>query len=93
MSVYILHVMICELIWNRSLGKVLFGLRVVSYDGSRVTAERTLLRNILRLVDMLFFAPLLLIFLTPMRQRVGDLAARTIVVYEADGDEDVEDTE
>ncbi|GIW75249.1 MAG: hypothetical protein KatS3mg104_0312 [Phycisphaerae bacterium] len=82
--VYLLHVTISEVIWGCSVGKFLFGLRVVSYDGSRAPTERILLRNLLRLVDMLFYAPLLLIFLTPMRQRVGDLAAKTIVIYETD---------
>lgn len=82
--VYLIHVSVSEIIWGRSAGKFLFGLRVVSYDGSHAPTERILLRNLLRLVDMLFYAPLLLIFLTPMRQRVGDLAAKTIVVYEPD---------
>ncbi len=84
LAVYLLHVTVSEAIWGRSFGKFLFGLRVLNYDGTRVSPERIILRNLLRLVDLLFYAPLLLVLLTPMGQRVGDLAARTIVVYEND---------
>lgn len=92
-AVYILHVGISELIWGKSMGKALFGLRVVMFDGTRAPADRIVLRNLLRVVDMFFFAPLLMIVLTPMRQRVGDLAAKTIVVYEADPEEEPDEVE
>jgi len=44
---------------------------------------RTLVtRNVLRVIDIgIFFIPLLLIPLFPLRQRVGDIAAGTLVVY------------
>jgi len=80
--VYLIHVTISEAITGRSFGKFLFGMRVVNYDGSKVRVDRILLRNVLRLVDLMFYAPLLLILLTPMRQRIGDLAAKTLVVME-----------
>ncbi len=91
LAIYLLHVTLAEAIWGRSIGKMLFGLRVLNYDGTRVSVERILLRNFLRLVDLLFYAPLLLIFLTPMRQRIGDLAAKTIVVQEREADEEATD--
>jgi uncharacterized RDD family membrane protein YckC len=37
------------------------------------------LRNLLRIVDVALF-PLLLIFMTPLRQRGGDIAGETMVV-------------
>lgn len=93
LGIYLLHVTLAEALWGRSFGKMLFGLRVLNYDGTRVSVDRILLRNFLRLVDLLFYAPLLLIFLTPMRQRIGDLAARTIVVQERQAPSEKPDSE
>ena len=58
-----------------------FGLRVVNLDGSRVRPRAAMLRNILRVVDLtLALFPLVMIFLSPLRQRIGDVAAGTLVV-------------
>jgi uncharacterized RDD family membrane protein YckC len=38
-----------------------------------------ILRNILRVLDLAII-PLVLVFLTPLRQRIGDLAAGTVVI-------------
>ncbi len=63
----------------------LLGLRVVGQDGRRVGIGRHLLRTVLWLIDGFpYFVPGGVAFLcalaTPDRQRVGDLAARTLVV-------------
>ncbi len=81
-GIYLVHVTISECLTGRSLGKFLFGMRVVNYDGSRPSVDRIVFRNLLRLVDLMFYAPLLLVLLTPMRQRIGDLAGKTLVVME-----------
>lgn len=71
------------LLRGQTLGKFLLGLRVVDSDGLRLTPSQVVLRNILRLVDML---PLLYgvggvaAALSPRRQRLGDLVAGTLVV-------------
>ena len=80
MSVYLLHTTIGEIIYGKSIGKMLFGLRVVSVDGSRASVGRIILRNLMRILDVHLLLPLLFVFLSPMRQRIGDLAASTIVV-------------
>ena len=57
------------------------GLKVVSLDGSRPTLGQVALRNVLRVIDAgLGFLPLLLVHFSPLRQRVGDAAAGTLVV-------------
>ncbi len=42
------------------------------------------MRNLLRIIDLvvLFPLPLLLVLYTPLRQRIGDIAARTIVIQD-----------
>lgn len=70
-------------------GKRAVGLRVLRADGSPVTATEALLRNILRLVDLLpvlGLVGIVSILATRRDQRVGDLAAGTVVVHERRGE-------
>jgi uncharacterized RDD family membrane protein YckC len=80
-GVYVAHTMLAEGLTGRSIGKMACGLKVVSLDGSRPTFAQVALRNFLRVIDAgLMFLPLLLIPFSPLRQRVGDAAAGTLVV-------------
>ncbi len=69
--------------WTRTLGKHFFELRVVHTDGRRIGYGAAFVRTLLRVVDWLPAAYLVaaaLVSLTPKHQRLGDLAARTVVV-------------
>jgi len=65
-----------------TLGKLLFGLRVVSVDGRKCSFSQSVKRNLLRIVDIQFFYLIgyTVARFTPKRQRIGDLWARTMVV-------------
>ncbi|MCC6509231.1 MAG: RDD family protein [Pirellulaceae bacterium] len=87
---------------GRTVGKMVFGLRVISADGRPINGSQAALRNLLRLCD--FMPPLTLTLLVPdapplnliptcmvglvamtltgRMQRIGDLAAGTMVVWE-----------
>ena len=68
-------------------GKKVLGLRVVHDDGTPVTATGSLLRNFLRFADFLpvaYGAGLVALFLSSNCQRLGDMAAGTLVVYRED---------
>ncbi|MCC5866008.1 MAG: RDD family protein [Wenzhouxiangella sp.] len=65
-------------------GKKAFGLRVVNEDGTPVGWGASIVRNLLRQVDFLPFgygAGLLAMHCNSRFQRLGDLAAATLVVY------------
>jgi uncharacterized RDD family membrane protein YckC len=79
-AVYLLHTAIAELIWGRSLGKMFVGLRVVGLDGKPPSTSAILLRNCMRVVEVVALVPLVVIFFNPLRQRVGDLTSGTVVV-------------
>ena len=67
-------------------GKRLAGIRVLHVDLNPCGLGRALLRNMLKyLVDSMFdfLLGILLIALTEKRQRIGDLAAGTVVVHRA----------
>ncbi len=74
-----------EGLWNgRTPGKRAQGIRVVCTDGQPVTLGPVVVRNLVRVVDMytLWFVGVICILVTPRAQRVGDLAAGTVVVRE-----------
>jgi uncharacterized RDD family membrane protein YckC len=68
---------------GQTIGKRLFRLRVVDAEGLRLQFDQILVRNLLRSVDMLpvfYFVGGLACWLSRRCQRLGDLAANTIVV-------------
>ena len=70
---------------GRTPGKRWSSLRVVCDDGSPVTFRASALRNLVRLVDLLpglYLVGAIAIFATRTNQRLGDLAAGTLVVRE-----------
>lgn len=76
----------CETIWNgRTPGKMVLGLRVVTVEGSPVRFRHAAIRSALGLVDFLLGAGTIAILsalATRQSQRLGDLAAGTIVIRE-----------
>ena len=70
---------------GRTPGKRWTGLRVVKLGGTPVTFLPSALRNVLRIVDSLpgfYLVGILFVMFTRNNQRLGDLAAGTIVVRE-----------
>ncbi len=65
-----------------TVGKRLFGLRVVSLDGRRLTFGQVVLRDLLRLVDCWMVIPgVIALIMNKEHRRLGDLVAGTMVVY------------
>jgi uncharacterized RDD family membrane protein YckC len=79
--VYLIHTAASEALAGKTLGKWVLGLRVVRLDGGTPDPVALLIRNFLRLVDIgLMCVPLVFIAFSPLRQRIGDVAAGTIVI-------------
>ncbi len=79
---YVLFEMIQQ---GQGPGKRMTGLRVIATSGASLSFEQSAVRNILRIVDMLPFGygvALVSILITKRMQRLGDLAASTMVVKE-----------
>lgn len=72
--------------WGATLGKKILGLRVMQPSGAPITWSQAIVRNFLRVVDInppFFGIPAMASCLATRRfQRLGDLAAGTVVVYE-----------
>jgi uncharacterized RDD family membrane protein YckC len=76
------YYVLCESAAGATLGKRMVGIRVVGEDGEALTFGASVVRNLLRLVDALFFYLVGFVFaiLSTRGQRLGDRAAHTIVV-------------
>jgi uncharacterized RDD family membrane protein YckC len=75
---------ICEMLWNgKTMGKHVVGIRVMDERGLRLQPHQVLIRNLVRFVDALPICYALggaVCFFSPRCQRLGDLAAGTVVV-------------
>ena len=72
------------LVKGRTIGKRALNLRVVKKDQSTIGYGASFVRNILRLIDGLFFYIIGIILISDnnLNQRLGDRAANTIVIKE-----------
>ncbi|MFN8375212.1 MAG: RDD family protein [Anaerolineae bacterium] len=79
--------LIFEFVWNgQTPGKRMFKMRVIQSNGLPVTVSGILIRNLVRPFDFLpvfYSVGLVALFFSKHTQRLGDLAAKTIVVREA----------
>jgi len=69
--------------WGGTLGKLLFGMRVIKSTGEPLDFKSAIIRNFLRIVDLLPFLYLvgaISIWTSKTKQRVGDKLAKTVVV-------------
>lgn len=64
-----------------TLGKKALGLRVVQTTGARLTMGQAMIRNFIRIIDLWFPLLPLVPFLNKKFQRLGDMAAGSLVVY------------
>jgi uncharacterized RDD family membrane protein YckC len=79
-----LYKMLFEAIWNgQTPGKRIAGIRVVRQNGLPVTFFPVMIRNLMRIIDVLpssYVLGALCVLFTKQHQRLGDMAAGTVVV-------------
>lgn len=82
---FFLYHILFEGLWNgQTIGKKVANIRVTMADGLPITFAAAIGRNLLRPADFFpgsYFVGLLAMFSTPRSQRLGDLAANTVVIH------------
>jgi uncharacterized RDD family membrane protein YckC len=85
-AVMVGYPVVCETFWRgKTVGKSIFGLRVVTREGAPVRFRHSAIRGVLRIFEVLLLlgAPAVLAAtFSRDNQRLGDLAAGTIVIRE-----------
>ncbi|MBC5635504.1 RDD family protein [Ornithinibacillus sp. BX22] len=70
---------------GKTLGKKWLGIRAIQENGHSLTLLSSLIRNLLRIIDMLptgYFVGMMFVFFHSKHKRLGDIVAGTIVVHE-----------
>ena len=81
--VFIVYYAALEATTGATIGKRLLGLRVVMVDGAPVDWASSIIRNVLRIVDILpgfYLLGAIFVWSTEKNQRIGDLGANTVVI-------------
>lgn len=81
--IMVAYFVLLEAFFGQTIGKMLIGIKVVADDGLNPGLRRSIIRNILRVVDSLPMFSIYGIYLiqkTPKRSRFGDIKAGTIVI-------------
>ena len=92
-ALFTLHTGITELISGRSMGKTAMGLRVRSVNGQPPAPWQIILRTLFKPLELIAWPLLFLPLVRPSVQRLGDLAARTIVIVPKPEEDDIGDDE
>jgi uncharacterized RDD family membrane protein YckC len=74
-----------EILWHgQTPGKRVVGIRVVKDSGRPITAIEGIGRNLVRLIDGLFFyvVGMISVMLSPQNKRLGDYVAGTVVIHD-----------
>jgi hypothetical protein len=81
-AITVLYFTIMEGFFGATIGKFATGIRVVKEDGSKLDFPPALIRNLLRIIDAIFFYLVGAIFVwtSPLKQRLGDRVANTVVI-------------
>ena len=81
--VYFCYFIVLEQMMNgQSIGKKLFGLRVICDNGQPVGLAQSMIRNLFKSVLDIFYIGLFFIMFSPKHKRIGDIVAGTVVVAE-----------
>jgi len=83
-ALYVLYAIAMELAFGATIGKMIFHLKVIGDQGKKPTLRAIALRNLVKIIEMLWpiYWPVLVLFpiFSRNRQRLGDMLARTAVV-------------
>lgn len=82
LAVGFIYYWLAEAFLGGTVGKLALGMRVRMADGSPLGIAPSLIRNLLRIIDGLFFylVAAFMVWFSPARQRLGDRVAGTVVV-------------
>jgi uncharacterized RDD family membrane protein YckC len=79
---WFLYYWLLEGLFGTTLGKLVMNLHVVRVDGSKIDLRKSVIRNLLRLIDGIgvYLVGFLVALLSRKKQRLGDHVADTVVV-------------
>ncbi|MBK8206634.1 MAG: RDD family protein [Planctomycetes bacterium] len=93
--VLIIYSTVAEVFWGRTFGKALLRLRVVDVKGEQPATWRIVVRNLVKVFELVHFLvlliPMVLMMMTGKQQRLGDILGGTFVIVDAVPEESPDD--
>jgi uncharacterized RDD family membrane protein YckC len=88
---FIFYSSICEAYYGATLGKMILGLFVVDKKGGQISFGAALVRSLLFFIDQMFVGLVGYMVMkdSPLKQRLGDKAAGTVVIKRSEVDSTV----
>ncbi|MHA1505768.1 MAG: RDD family protein [Candidatus Asgardarchaeia archaeon] len=86
-SLTVIYYIFIESYSGKSIGKAFLGLEVVGEGGKRITTKQAIIRNVLRLIDLLpaaYIVGLIFMIGSEEKQRLGDKVAHTFVIQKVE---------
>lgn len=82
--IYYTYFVMMTKLWQQTLGKMVFGLRVQSLNGGKLDFQTLLFREVVGrfISNVVLYLPYIIVAFTPKNQGVQDYVADTIVVHE-----------
>lgn len=82
--VYYSYFIVMTKTWQQTIGKMIFGLRVVTYDGQKPNFATVIFRELIgrTISNILFYIPYAAVAFTPKNQSLADYVADTKVIHE-----------
>ena len=76
------YYIVMEAMWGATLGKKAMGLKVVKQSGEPIDWQASIVRNVMRIIDgfLFYLVGAIVVWVSKKRQRLGDMAAHTLVV-------------
>jgi uncharacterized RDD family membrane protein YckC len=81
-GIAIVYYIVMEALWGATLGKRAMNLKVVKEGGEPLDWQASIVRNVMRIIDgfALYLVAAITVWSSKKRQRLGDMAAHTLVV-------------
>ncbi|HYF49930.1 MAG TPA: RDD family protein [Planctomycetota bacterium] len=82
--IYIVYLTLTEGLLGFTAGKYVMGLRVLMFNGKKLTLPSAAIRNLTGFFERMpqvVLVPMFMMIFSPYRQRLGDLLSRSIVVH------------
>lgn len=82
LAIVLAYYIVMEKMWGATLGKRAMGLKVVKQGGEPLDWQGSIVRNIMRIIDgfCFYLVGAIAVWVSKNKQRLGDMAANTIVV-------------
>lgn len=85
---YLLYYFVMESLFSRTFGKIFTKIIITNQERQNINWKQALIRTLLRIFEVNPFIgalpSILFIIISPKRQRIGDILARTVVIYKID---------